>query len=294
MSETIFFDLEEICKCCACGDDERGFAEGCFTRAQGYYRKHPPIGRGLELFFININPRSTNNPPMDWAMESLQNFQKFASNRYREKRYIPTYGERFYDIHHRICEAIFPGRAFEDTAIVHELYLCATPDASGLPGSSPCAKRYLWPHLRAACPKLVVAFGRPVAEFFDCGYRGDRVLELPNATKTRLISLSFPRRPSNAWKAGVTDWVKRCFAVGTSGPLPTRDFDDAQRRPPIGTPSPAADTTTRPSCYPTGTSGRDRDALWHDAFSPAYPPSPPKCWLHTPTRLRVRQDFSPR
>jgi hypothetical protein len=84
MSETISFDLEEIFECCACKDDER--VKAPFTRApkNRYYQKHPPIGQGRELFFVNINPRSTTNAPMNWAMESLENFQKFSSNRYKE------------------------------------------------------------------------------------------------------------------------------------------------------------------------------------------------------------------
>ena len=54
MSETISFDLEEIFECCACKDDER--VKAPFTRApkNGYYQKHPPIGQGPELFFVNI------------------------------------------------------------------------------------------------------------------------------------------------------------------------------------------------------------------------------------------------
>jgi hypothetical protein len=231
------FDLKEIFECSRCKHDKRVFKRGFMPAPKNnYYAKHPPIGCGRQLFFVNINPRSTSNEPMDWAMESLENFEEFSTNRYKDEVYIPT-NEEFYEIHHSICKAIFPKNAFEDVAIVHELYLCATtPKATrDLPWRSPCAERYMWRHLQDACPKLVVAFGERVAKFLKCDYRGDRVLgELGNGA--RLISL--PHSSPRAWPAlrnadvreRVSDWVRRCFAVvGTSDPLPTRDFDDGAR-----------------------------------------------------------------
>jgi hypothetical protein len=222
MSETISFDLKRIFECCACKDDKS--VKGPFTRApkKDYYQKHPPIGQGGELFFVNINPRSTQNVPMGWAMESLEHFQQFSRNRYKETYYIPSC-ENFYDIHYRISKAIFPVRSFEEVAIVHELYLCATPSRTGgLSWRSPCAERYMWQHLLKVRPKLVVAFGDLVEKFF-CS----KAPELTNAN-VRVISLPFRViRWSEERKTPVIDFVKRCFgAVATGDSFPTFDFED--------------------------------------------------------------------
>jgi hypothetical protein len=240
MSETISFDLEGIFKCCVCEFDEWGFAKQ-FKRAPkpyDYYQKYPPIGRGRKLFFVSTNPRrsETNAQILDWAMESLDNFQELSRNRYNCAFYTDT--EAFYKIHHRICEAIFPGRRLEDVAIVHELYLCATPKEHGLAWRSPCAKRFMCRHLNDACPRLVVAFGERAAKFLGCESRGDSVLSLENGTKVRVISLPHPnfRSKSNSWRwtkerrARASQWISRCYKIGISDPLPPRDFDEAQRQ----------------------------------------------------------------
>jgi hypothetical protein len=98
----------------------------------GQINKHPPIGAGRELFFVNINPRSTNNPAMEWGMESIANFREFACNRYKESPYIPD-SESFYRLHAEICGTIFGQTPIEEIAVVHELYLCAWPQQQRRP-----------------------------------------------------------------------------------------------------------------------------------------------------------------
>jgi hypothetical protein len=227
MSAIGTFDLDEIRTCDACFSDPRRFAQRCFERTEdGLPKKHPPIGRGRDLFFVNINPRSTGNPAMNWAMKSNANFRQFADNRYEDRVYIPD-SEAFYDIHAAICEGIFPGRPFEEVAIVHELYLCASPNKGRLPGSaSPCADRYLKPHLLVTAPRLVVTFGDDAAEFFGLQADGSHdTLNLADEYATNILSLPFPRMWSNDLRARVASWVKQCFAaVLNGGAMPNRDF----------------------------------------------------------------------
>jgi hypothetical protein len=121
---------------------------------------------------------------MEWAMQDPVNFRQFAGNRHQGRVYIPG-SENFYGIHAAICAAIFPGRPVEEVAIVHELYLRASPNKGQLPGSnSPCAERYLKPHLLATKPKVVVTFGDDVADYFGMQAAGGyRVVVLAKNTR---------------------------------------------------------------------------------------------------------------
>jgi len=227
MESATRFDLEGIRRCSACLDDSRRFAQRCFQPTKdGLLKKHPPIGFGNEVFFININPRSTNNPAMEWAMQDAENFASFASNRHRDRAYIPG-SENFYNVHAAICAAIFPGRPFEEVAIVHELYLCASPNKGGLPGSaSPCADRYLKPYLLAARPKLVITFGEDVADYFEMAADGSyRAVTVGTEYSAPVVALPFPRMWSHDLRSKVVKWLAQCFtAISSHAVVPDRDF----------------------------------------------------------------------
>jgi hypothetical protein len=225
-------DLETIYACDTCLRDGQPFAQKCFSPADnGLLKKHPPIGFGRHLFFVNINPRSTNNAAMEWAMQNIDNFKRFAANRHENHAYIPG-SEEFYRIHAAICNSIFPGRPVEEVAIVHELYLCASPNKGGLPGSaSPCADQYLRPHLLEAKPGLVITFGSDPAEYFGVQADGSHALvRISEDYKVHVLALPFPRMWSNDLRVKTARWVALCFeAISSNGALPERDFKWPQR-----------------------------------------------------------------
>jgi hypothetical protein len=221
------WDLDTIYTCDICLRDRQLFAQKCFQPADnGLLKKHPPIGFGRHLFFVNINPRSTNNPAMEWAMRNIDNFERFAANRHENHPYIPG-SEDFYKIHAAICNFTFPGRPVEEVAIVHELYLCASPNKGGFPGSaSPCADRYLRPHLLEAKPELVITFGDDPAEYFGLRAEGSHASVAISAEYTvHVLALPFPRMWSRDLRLKTAQWVARCFAaISSNQPLPERDF----------------------------------------------------------------------
>jgi len=192
------------------------------TSSKDLINKHPPIGRGRELFFVNINPRSTDNAPMEWAMENLVQFRKFSCNRYRRAVYIPG-NERFYNLHAEISRGIFGPLPIEQNATIHELYLCASPNQSALPkGPSPCAERFLRPHLLALEPRLVVTFGDPLAEFFGTlpDARCTR-LKLSDIFTTHVLAFPFPWGWSKALRQRVAAHTAVCYrAIIARRPLP--------------------------------------------------------------------------
>jgi len=227
MPAALISDLDTIYACNACLRDGQLFAQKCFRPADnGLLKKHPPIGFGRHLFFVNINPRSTNNDAMEWAMQSIDNFKRFAANRHENCTYIPD-SEDFYKIHAAICNSIFPSRPVEEVAIFHELYLCASPNKGGLPGSaSPCADRYLRPHLLEAKPGLVVTFGDDPADYFGLQADGSHALvRISQEYAVDVLALPFPRMWSRDLRVKTSRWVGQCFAATSSGaPLPERDF----------------------------------------------------------------------
>jgi len=116
-ASSVAIDLNTIYTCDFCLSDQRRFAQKCFQPSDnGLLKKHPPIGFGRRLFFVNINPRSTNNIAMEWAMESIDNFKQFAANRRQNHVCIPG-SEDFYNIHAAICNSIFSGMPVEEVAI---------------------------------------------------------------------------------------------------------------------------------------------------------------------------------
>lgn len=215
-------DLEAIYTCRYC------FAEGWLasqdfaTSSKNLINKHPPIGRGRELFFVNINPRSTDNAPMEWAMEDLLQFREFSCNRYRKAVYIPG-NEPFYNLHAEITQYIFGPLPIEQNATIHELYLCASPNQSSLPkGPSPCAERFLRPHLQALEPRLVVTFGDSVAEFFGTLPDGRCTrIKVSDIFTTHVLAFPFPWGWSNTLRHCVAEHTAVCYRAIIGGkPLP--------------------------------------------------------------------------
>ena len=220
-------DLDTIYTCDNCLRTGQVFAQKCFQPADnGLLKKHPPIGLGRQLFFVNINPRSTNNAAMEWAMQNIENFKRFAANRHENRVYIPG-SEDFYKIHAAICNWIFPGKPVEEVAIIHELYLCASPNKGGLPGSaSPCADMYLRPHLLEAKPELVVTFGDDPAGYFGLQSDGSHAsVKIGEEYAVDVLALPFPRMWSHDLTVKTARWVGQCFAaISRNGPFPNRDF----------------------------------------------------------------------
>jgi len=222
------FDLQSIYGCDSCWSDPRQFAQKCFGRTgTDLLKKHPPIGCGRDLFFVNINPRSSKNAPMEWAMASIENFKRFAENRYRDESYIPAW-EGFYRLHNEISHAIFPGGSIEDVAVVHELYLCASPSSQGLPRSaSPCADKYLRRHLLEISPKMVIAIGRGPAEYFGVSCYGFHAsVQVVNGFRVNILALPFPRMWRGEFRREVVKWARDVFmAVSSGGDAPEPEFD---------------------------------------------------------------------
>jgi hypothetical protein len=215
-------DLEAIYTCRRC------FAEGWLapqdfaTSSKNLINKHPPIGRGRELFFVNINPRSTDNAPMEWAMEDLAQFREFSRNRYRRAVYIPG-NETFYDLHAEITKGIFGPLPIEQNSTIHELYLCAFRNQGALPkGSSPCAERFLRPHLLALEPRLVVTFGDLVADYFGTLPDGRCTrIKLSDIFTTHVLAFPFPWGWSKTLRQRVAAHTAVCYSAIIGGkPLP--------------------------------------------------------------------------
>jgi hypothetical protein len=222
----------EIYQCCKCSCDERGFAVKCFERAaNGLYKKHPPIGNGRKIVFVNINPRLTRNESMEWAMRNEVSFRELSRNRFKGLTYIPGI-ESFYNIHERIAAAIAPGAPFEKTATIWELYLCATRPGARLPGSlSPCANRYLWPDLVARPPELIITFGADPADFFCCSPEDKKAQRLDMGGKTTyVLPVAFRRAWPRELDDAVVEWARSTFlAVQAGDPVPERTFDWPRR-----------------------------------------------------------------
>lgn len=110
---------------------------------------------------------------------------------------------------------------------MHELYLCASPNKGGLPGSAgPCAERHLRPHLLEAKPEMVVTFGDDPAEYFGLQADGSHASVRINEEYTAdVLALPFPRMWSHDLRVKTVQWVARCFAaISNNMALPERDF----------------------------------------------------------------------
>jgi hypothetical protein len=215
-------DLETIYNCSHCFATGWLAPQAFSTGPRTLINKHPPIGRGRELFFVNINPRSTDNAPMEWAMEDLVHFRQFSRNRYQRGVYIPG-NEPFYNLHAQICSGIFGHVPIEQIATIHELYLCASPNQRALPtGPSPCAERFLRPHVLAVEPRLIVTFGDSVADFFDTVPDARCVqIKLSDTLSVHVLAFPFPWSWNIALRQRVAAHTAACYrAIITGGPVP--------------------------------------------------------------------------
>ena len=146
-----------------------------FTRSpSGSYFKFPPMigGNGsVKLLLVGINPRLTaNNEHLHTAlMSSERAFEDLASNKIGGIPYIRRNGQEFhYRFHVRIVERLFgETEPFAGIAAVSELFLCASANAGALPyPGSPCADRFLPRTLEIAKPKVIIAVGSKVMDYF--------------------------------------------------------------------------------------------------------------------------------
>lgn len=186
--------LEQVYSCCACEGEKLASR---FTRkapGEPYYKFPHRIGsrrKGI-ILFVGMNPR--RNPSRefdirihDFVMASEAHFLKLSRNKIDGRDYMGALGvERHYDLHVAIANAAFPGKRFDEVAAVTELFLCATPNGTGLPfDSSPCANRYLDHTITEVEPSVIVAVGRLVWSYFQSTWtvRGRTFRRLPSAVE---------------------------------------------------------------------------------------------------------------
>lgn len=124
-----------------------------------------------DILFVGINPRysSSNHNLHDTLMTSKQAFKDLASNRINDAPYIhPFSDEPHYHDHLEIIRRVYDdARAFESCAAVTELFLCATETSGELPfPENPCAELFLPKVLNIIQPKVIVAVGSRVLNYF--------------------------------------------------------------------------------------------------------------------------------
>ncbi len=161
--------LRDVYSCAHCPQDY-GF---CDSPNGSYYKFPPLIGATghADILFVGINPRrsSSNLVLHEQLMTSKRTFAALASNRIRGEPYIRASGqERHYHDHLQIIREVY-GEAvpFESCAAVTELFLCATETSNSLPSpESPCAERFLPRVLTIVQPKVIVAVGSRVMDYF--------------------------------------------------------------------------------------------------------------------------------
>ena len=139
----------------------------------GYFKFPPIIGATgkADILFVGINPRrsNTNLHLHQSLMTSKRAFKDLSANRINGAAYIdPSGGEPHYHHHLEIIRKVYgEPRTFESCAAVTELFLCATADSSDLPKpDSQCADHFLPDVLAIVHPKVIVAVGSRVLDYF--------------------------------------------------------------------------------------------------------------------------------
>ncbi len=161
----------DVYSCCDCANLGFGFTRP--NKNSPLYKFPPTIGAKGEapLLFIGINPRiSKSNCFLHMAlMSNPKKFNDLACNRYGNYNYIAINGmERHYNIHALIASSVFPGKSFEDTAAVTELFLCAKETSEDLPlDNSPCADKYLDRTINQVKPRVIIPLGRIVLSYLQ-------------------------------------------------------------------------------------------------------------------------------
>lgn len=186
--------LRDAYTCKAC---PRAF--GFVDSPNGSYFKFPPtIGAHgkADILFVGINPRrSRSNLALhEQLMTSKRAFADLSANRYAGQPYISTTnGEAHYLPHLEIIRQVFDRpQPFESCAIVTELFLCASENSKGLPQpDSPCASRFLPNVIAFAQPKVIVAVGSRVFNFFQTDFgatisRNIHVVKMPHPGNSKL------------------------------------------------------------------------------------------------------------
>jgi hypothetical protein len=163
--------LGDVFECSAC--EGRGFGFSRPAEDRPSYKFPPTIGAtGIApLLFVGINPRIS--PGNRWLHELIMGsrvaFENLSRNQVNGQSYIAkTGGESHYNYHLRLVECVFgEGARFEDHAAVTELFLCAKETSTGLPSDhSPCADRFLERTMLQVRPRVVIAVGKPVEDYF--------------------------------------------------------------------------------------------------------------------------------
>ncbi len=161
--------LRDVYSCSLCPK-----AYGFCDSPNGSYFKFPPIigaAGPADILFVGINPRrsSSNRGLHERLMTSKRAFLDLASNRAFGAPYIDEFcEERHYHDHLQIIRDLYgEASSFESRAAVTELFLCASSTSSSLPcPESPCAERFLPKVLTIVQPKVIVAVGSRVMDYF--------------------------------------------------------------------------------------------------------------------------------
>jgi uracil-DNA glycosylase len=102
-------------------------------------------------------------------MQNKANFLGFSANKVRNGPYIAAVGqETHYRLHVEFVNEAFGRKCpFEQVAAVTEIFFCATSNAQKLPyPESPCADLYFAEVIRLTNPKVIIAVGARVVNYF--------------------------------------------------------------------------------------------------------------------------------
>jgi uracil-DNA glycosylase len=167
---------DQIFACRRC-DEDWGFSSP--SPEAGYFKFPPVIGKteNAQLLFVGINPRisDSNRWLHKHLMKNKASFLGFSANRVHDKPYIASVGqESHYRLHVEFINKAF-GRncPFEQVAAVTEILLCATSNSRNLPyPESPCADLYFGEVIRLTKPRVIVAVGARVVNYFKTRQHG--------------------------------------------------------------------------------------------------------------------------
>jgi uracil-DNA glycosylase len=158
-------------KAFACRLCPKSYGFSSRTADEPFFKFPPIIGKthDANLLFVGINPRisNSNRSDHDFWMRDKPNFRSLSENKLRGQFYIEQ--EPHYRFHIRLVKILFGEYCkFENVAAVTEIFLCATKDSNGLPSpESPCADIYFGDTVGLTNPKVIVAVGGRVMEYFN-------------------------------------------------------------------------------------------------------------------------------
>ena len=131
-------------------------------------------------------------------MTSKWAFAHLASNRISNKPYIHESSEEHYHDHLQIIYGVYrEASPFESRAAVTELFVCASRTSESLPNpESPCAERFLPRVLTIVQPKVIVAVGSRVMDYFKIksidGLDGDEIISRIDGYDYRIVRMPHP------------------------------------------------------------------------------------------------------